>query len=87
VEGRIYRRPMCGSGLMYAIYLSDVVQVAHGHDCMLRTEDGKVLRPSVKRLLTEIQDSRAFRFVEDPERFLKALEAARDGESDIPGET
>lgn len=29
----------------------------------------------------------SFRFVENPERFLEALEAARDGESDVPSET
>jgi hypothetical protein len=73
-------------GSSYA-YLSCVVQVARRHDCMLRTEDGKVLRPSVSRLLTEIQGSSAFRFVENPALFLKALEAAREGESDARGET
>jgi hypothetical protein len=74
-------------GNSYA-YLSDVVQVARRHECMLRTEDGKVFRPSVTRLLTEIHGSTAFRFVESPEQFMKALETARDGDTvDIPPDT
>lgn len=41
---------------------------------MLRVEGGRVIQPSLVKLLSEIRASDAFRFSEDPKAFLESLE-------------
>jgi hypothetical protein len=62
------------------VFLVNLLELARKNDWLLRTQDERVFRPSLSRLLAAIHKSDAFRFVEDPRAFLDALERARQGE-------
>jgi hypothetical protein len=54
-------------------FLSSVVELARKLDLLILTQDNHVLRPSFKELVSAIRRSSSFRFVRDPEGFLKEL--------------
>lgn len=64
------------------VFLVNLLELARRNDWLLRTQDERVLRPSLTRLMSAIHKSDAFRFVEDPRAFLDALEKARQSEPD-----
>lgn len=64
------------------VFLVKLLELARKNDWLLRTQDERVFRPSLTRLLSAIHKSDAFRFVEDPRAFLDALEKARQSEPD-----
>jgi hypothetical protein len=64
------------------VFLANVLTIARQKDWLIRTEEGRVSPPSFSKLLTSIQASSAFRFVEDPKAFLEALGKARENEKD-----
>lgn len=68
------------------VFLVSLLQIARQNDWLVRTGDGRVFRPSLSRLLTAIQASQAFRFVQDPLRFLEALGRARTCDEERPPE-
>ncbi len=66
------------------IFIVKVLELARRHHWLIRTEDGQVFQPSFAKLLSAIHTSDAFRFVENPQRFLEELsnEQENDTESD-----
>lgn len=64
------------------VFLVGLLEVTRTHDWLLRTQDGRVLRPFMSKLLSAIPRSDAFRFVEDPRAFFEALEKANLNEPD-----
>lgn len=57
-------------------FLSDIVEIARRYRLLLRLVGGRIIRPSVSKLLSEIKASRAFQFSEDPKGFLESLDGA-----------
>jgi hypothetical protein len=57
-------------------FLADIVKLARKHHLLLRLSDGRIVKPSIGKLLSEIRLSSAFRFCEDPRVFLESLDAA-----------
>jgi hypothetical protein len=66
------------------VFLANLLQVARQNDWLVRTEDGRVFRPSLSRVLSAIHSSQAFGFVRDPVIFLEVLSRARDCEEERP---
>lgn len=64
------------------VFLVNLMEFLRRENWLLRTQDEQVFRPSLTRLLSAIHKSDVFRFVQDPLAFLKALEDARQTESD-----
>jgi hypothetical protein len=61
---------------MSQTFLAEVIGLARASDCLLRIADGRLLRPSMAKLLSAIHTSPAFRFVTDPVSFLRDLDCA-----------
>jgi hypothetical protein len=57
-----------------------VLDMARHHALCLRTPDGRLFQPSFTRLLSAVQASDSFRFVQDPHAFLEALGRAQSDE-------
>jgi hypothetical protein len=57
--------------------LRGVVRIATEWQCVLYTESNRVVEPQIDALVREVVGSPAFRFAEDPERFLQQLAADR----------
>ncbi|MFN3231841.1 MAG: hypothetical protein ACE363_06730 [Alphaproteobacteria bacterium] len=53
--------------------MMSIVDLARLHEWLILTNEGYLLKPSIKSLLSRIRQSPSFRFVEDPEQFLRAL--------------
>lgn len=64
------------------VFLVNLLELVRKNDWLLRSQDERVFRPSLTKLLTAIHKSHAFRFVEDPRAFLEELEKARQNEPD-----
>jgi hypothetical protein len=54
-------------------YLDAVCRIARDSDCYFLTEDLMLIKPERERLLKEIEQSNAFRFVTDPRAFFDNL--------------
>jgi hypothetical protein len=57
-------------------FLVQVIELARANSWLLRIADGRLLRPSIAKLLSAIHSSPAFRFVTDPALFLRDLDSA-----------
>lgn len=64
------------------VFLVKLLELIRKNDWLMRTQDERMLRPSLTRLLSAIHKSDSFRFVEDPRAFVEALEKARHSEHD-----
>lgn len=64
------------------VFLIGLLEIARRADCVLLLHDGRVIRPSFTKVLTAIRKSDAFRFVENTDAFLRALERARETDPD-----
>jgi len=64
------------------VFLVGLLDLARKNAWLLRAQDGRVLRPSLTKLLSAIYKSDTFRFVDDPRAFLEALEKARRSDPD-----
>jgi hypothetical protein len=53
-----------------------VMKFASAMDCLLLTDDNKVISPSISDLKAEIKDSSAYRFVRDPKGFIADMSKA-----------
>lgn len=49
------------------------VAFARANDWVFRTRDGRIVPPSVRRLMAQIETSRSFKYVSDPSGFLEEL--------------
>ena len=67
------------------VFIATLMDMARRNGCLLRTQEGRVIPPSVAIVLSAIRGSKAFRFVQDPQAFLDAL--AKANESDMSGST
>jgi hypothetical protein len=54
-------------------FLSQLCDLAQKYDCLLLTEGGYVIRPSLSKMLASIARSNAFKFVSDPDGFIREL--------------
>jgi len=62
------------------LFVVAVLDMARQHALRLRTPDGRLFQPSYARLLSAIQTSDSFRFVQDPHVFFDALGRAKADE-------
>jgi hypothetical protein len=53
--------------------LRAICQIGSTSDCYLLTEDMRLIEPRIERLLEELQQSSAFRFVADPKGFFDSF--------------
>jgi hypothetical protein len=63
------------------IFVTELLRIARKNSWLIYSADGRLISPSLKKILKAIQDSAAYRFVQDPRRFLDSL---RDAESSNP---
>jgi hypothetical protein len=59
------------------VLLINLMQIAKRHGLLVMLPDGSLFEPSVSRVLAEIRASNAFRFVQDPQKFLEVLARTR----------
>ncbi|WP_119269755.1 hypothetical protein [Taklimakanibacter deserti] len=60
-------------------FIQTIVKIAEENSLLILMENGYLIRPSVNGILRAIQKSPAFKFVENPEMFLKQLEQSKVG--------
>jgi hypothetical protein len=63
-------------------FIARVLEIARKNGWLLRTDDERVFQPSFAKLLSAIHASAAFRFVENPQRFIEALSKAQESDTD-----
>ena len=63
-------------------FLTEIVNIARKHHFVIRLNDGRVIRPSVAKLLSATRSSDAFRFCEDPKSFIDSLNTALEDENE-----
>ena len=62
------------------IFLSKIIKIARTNSLVLLTSADQILEPSVKLLMNAIKRSGAFRFVLDPQDFLRKLNQSSSGD-------
>ena len=63
-----------------SVFLIAILELARHHDWLLFTQDGRVLAPSMKKILSAIQRSDCFKFVENPAAFLSEMSKNQDSD-------
>lgn len=64
-------------------FLAAILAAARKHDWVIRTQDSRVLRPSFGGMMSEIQKSDCFRFVSDPDGFIREMARRREASNAI----